>query len=317
MSNSVKPSKLNLENEVTPELVFLNRRRLLKGIGFMTPTFLGLNPIFANEVDAKKVKYKDKELKPTKEDLITNYNNYYEFSFEKTDVKKKSENWKKPKPWTVEVGGLIENPKTWNLEDLIKLAGPIEQRIYRFRCVEAWSMVIPWGGFSLKKLIEKLKPKNSAKYVKFTTHLDSKQMPEINRSAHYPWPYTEGLRMDEALHDLTLMATQIYGKDIQNQNGAPLRLVVPWKYGFKSIKSIAKIEFVEQEPQTLWKSSAPNEYGFFANVNPNVDHPRWSQANERVIDGSFLPKRIKTLMFNGYEEEVASLYKGMNLKTHF
>lgn len=242
---------------------------------------------------------------------ITNYNNYYEFSLGKEEVARLSQNFK-TRPWAVEVSGLVANPKTYDVDELIKKFTP-EERIYRMRCVEAWSMVIPWLGFSLAKLLNEVQPTSDAKYVRFITLLDKDQMPG-QRTNMFPWPYIEGLRLDEARHDLTLLSTGLYGKQLLPQNGAPLRLVVPWKYGFKSIKSIVKIELVKEMPVSLWMATAPNEYGFFANVNPNVPHPRWSQASERVIGAT---GRVDTLMFNGYEEEVASLYQGMDLTQWF
>jgi sulfoxide reductase catalytic subunit YedY len=215
-------------------------------------------------------------------------------------------------PWTVEVGGLVNNPKTYDVDDLLKRFGQ-EERIYRLRCVEAWSMVIPWLGFSLAELLKEVEPTSAAKYVRFETLHDPEQMPG-QKSGWYNWPYAEGLRLDEAKHDLTLMATGLYGKALPPQNGAPLRLVVPWKYGFKSIKSIVKIDLVEEMPVSLWMAAAPNEYGFYANVNPDVDHPRWSQRSERRI-GEL--SRRETLPFNGYAEEVAHLYDGMDLAVYY
>lgn len=265
----------------------------------------------------KNDKFKGEGLKITKEELATSYNNFYEFSFDKDEPKKKVAGWNLTSNWPIEVGGLVENKKTYTLDELINLAGGIEERVYRFRCVEAWSMVVPWAGFPLANLIEKLKPKANAKYVRFQTFGDKKIGPNIGTQTGYPWPYTEGLTMAEARHPLTLIATGMYGKPLPKQNGAPLRLVVPWKYGFKSIKSIVKIDFVEEQPKTLWNQLASSEYGFYANVNPKVDHPRWSQASERVLDSSLFPKRQPTLMFNGYEKEVASLYQGLDLAKNY
>jgi len=251
----------------------------------------------------------------TDEKYATSYNNFYEFSLDKDEVKKKVEAWTVG-PWKMEVSGLCANPKTWELPELTKMMGT-EERIYRFRCVEAWSMVVPWTGFQLSKLIDLARPKPEAKYVRMTSFMDKAAMPNITRQPQYPWPYTEGLTLAEARHPLTLLATGLYGKPLPRQNGAPIRLVVPWKYGFKSIKSIVKLEFTSTEPKTLWNELAPAEYGFYANVNPGVDHPRWSQASERTLDGSFFPKKIPTLMFNGYEKEVASLYTGLDLKKFY
>ncbi|PTX95495.1 protein-methionine-sulfoxide reductase catalytic subunit MsrP [Opitutus sp. ER46] len=257
--------------------------------------------------------YRDPELKPTPYELITSYNNFYEFGTDKSDpVEAANKGWK-TEPWTVELAGLCRNPAKIDVNDLIAKVGGLEQRVYRFRCVEAWSMVIPWDGFPLAKLVALADPTEDAKYVKFTTVLDPKNIPG-QRTGTLDWPYVEGLRLDEARHDLAFIATGIYGRAIPNQNGAPLRLVVPWKYGFKGIKSIVKVEFVAKQPRNTWNVMAAREYGFFANVNPKVDHPRWSQASERVIGaGGALGRRQRTLMFNGYEKEVAALYQGMDL----
>jgi sulfoxide reductase catalytic subunit YedY len=238
---------------------------------------------------------------------ITNYNNYYEFSVDKQAVNRLSKNFTTT-PWTVEVYGLVNNPKTYGIEDLLKNF-PQEERIYRLRCVEAWSMVIPWEGFSLASLLKEAEPTSDAKYVRFETVYRPEEMAGQD-SPFYPWPYQEGLRLDEAMHDLTILATGLYGQPMPNPNGAPIRLVVPWKYGFKSIKSIVKIELVANEPATLWNTVGPGEYGFYSNVNPERPHPRWSQASERRI-GEL--GRRETLMFNGYAEEVASLYADMDL----
>ena len=238
---------------------------------------------------------------------ITNYNNFYEFSVDKEMVNPLSKDFV-TKPWTVEVYGLVKNKKTYGIEDLLKKF-PQEERIYRLRCVEAWSMVIPWNGFPLASLLKEVEPTSDAKYVRFETVYRPKEMPGQN-SPFYPWPYQEGLRLDEDMHDLTILATGLYGQPMSNPNGAPIRLVVPWKYGFKSIKSIVKIELVAEQPATLWSSVGPDEYGFYSNVNPNRPHPRWSQASERRI-GEL--GRRETLMFNGYAEQVASLYQGMDL----
>ncbi len=239
---------------------------------------------------------------------ITSYNNYYEFSFDKELPAVVSQGFP-TSPWEVQVGGLVHKPTTFGMEDILKKF-PSEERIYRLRCVEGWSMVIPWLGFPLAKLLNEVEPMGDAKYVAFQTAMDEEYMPNLADRA-YPWPYTEGLRMDEAMNDLTLLATGLYGKSLLPQNGAPIRLAVPWKYGFKSIKSIVKIDLVAEMPGTLWTSVAPDEYGFYANVNPEVPHPRWSQATERRI-GEF--QRRETLMFNGYAEQVASLYEGMDLR---
>ena len=243
------------------------------------------------------------------------YNNFYEFGTDKGDPAKNAHTLK-TSPWTVDVEGLVKKPAKYTLEDLLKLSAQ-EERIYRLRCVEGWSMVIPWVGYSVADLIKKVEPLGSAKYVEFITQADPKTMPFVG-SRVLEWPYTESLRMDEAMHPLAMLAFGMYGEVLPNQNGAPLRLVVPWKYGFKSGKSIVKIRFTDKEPKTAWNKSAPQEYGFYSNVNPNVDHPRWSQATERRIgeDGLFAKKR-KTLMFNGYEAQVGQLYAGMDLKKFF
>jgi len=242
---------------------------------------------------------------------ITRYNNFYEFGTDKTDPEKYAHSLKTD-PWNVRVEGEVEKPADYHLEDLIQ-ESQLEERIYRLRCVEAWSMVIPWVGIPMSELIKRFKPTSKAKYVEFTTLYDPQQMPGQKRSV-LNWPYVEGLRMDEAMHPLTMLAVGLYGKVLPNQNGAPIRLVVPWKYGFKNIKSIVKIRFTETMPNTTWNLSGPREYGFYANVNPQVDHPRWSQRHERRI-GEFFKR--KTKMFNGYEDQVASLYSGMDLKRNY
>ena len=246
----------------------------------------------------------------------TTYNNYYEFGTDKADPAKNAGTLK-TRPWSVEIEGLVKKPGRYDIEDLLKLSAQ-EERIYRLRCVEGWSMVMPWVGYSLAELIKKVEPQGNARYVEFLTLADPKTMPFVG-SRVLDWPYAEGLRMDEAMHPLTLLTFGMYGEVLPNQNGAPVRLVVPWKYGFKSAKSIVKIRFVEKEPGTAWNKAAANEYGFYSNVNPNVDHPRWSQATERRIGdgGGLFAKRRKTEMFNGYEAQVASLYAGMDLKKNF
>jgi len=241
---------------------------------------------------------------------ITHYNNYYEFTTDKAGVATLAEGFP-TSPWQVEVGGLVHNPKVYDIDEL--RAFPQEERIYRLRCVEAWSLVIPWTGFPLASLLAEVEPMTSAKYVAFTTKLDEENMPGL-KMPFYPWPYTEGLRLDEAMNDLALLVTGLYGETLPPQDGAPIRLAVPWKYGFKSIKSIVKIDLVEEKPETLWNTIAPNEYGFYANVNPLVNHPRWSQATERRIGET---KRRETLPFNGYLEQVQSLYEGMSLISNY
>ena len=242
---------------------------------------------------------------------VTGYNNYYEFSLNKNAVAQVSQGFK-TSPWTVQVGGLVNKPQMLGIEDLLKKFTPAE-RIYRLRCVETWSMVIPWIGFPLAKLLQEVEPLSKAQYVRFETILDPQQMPG-QRSAQFKWPYAEGLRLDEAMHDLTILAKGLYGNPLPPQDGAPIRLVVPWKYGFKNIKSIVKIDLVEEMPVSFWTAAAPQEYGFYANVNPDVPHPRWSQANEARV-GESSPR--KTLLFNGYAEEVAHLYQGMDLSKFY
>jgi len=254
----------------------------------------------------------DVERETTSFEDITNYNNYYEFSTDKQAVARLAEGYP-TSPWTVEIGGLVNNPGTYDVDDL-KQMFDIEERIYRLRCVEAWSMVIPWMGFQLSDLLEVIEPTSEAKYVRMETILDMEGMPGQRSSSWYQWPYVEGLRIDEAMNPLAILATGLYGKDLLPQNGAPIRLVVPWKYGFKSVKSIVKLDLVAEQPTSLWMAAAGHEYGFYANVNPQVNHPRWSQATERRIGER---GRRETLMFNGYEEQVAYLYEGMDLVANY
>ena len=305
-------------SDITPSEVFFNRRALLAGVLASGASSL-LKPAQAQAPNGPKLQYAHNAKysvteAPNKYDEITGYNNYYEFGTDKEDPKANSRSFK-PEPWTVTVDGEAEIKGKFALEDLLK-GQALEERIYRFRCVEAWSMVIPWVGFPLSDLLARFKPTSKAKYVQFTTLYDPRQMPG-QRERVLNWPYVEGLRIDEAMHPLTLMAVGLYGQKLPNQDGAPLRLVVPWKYGFKSIKAIAKISFTERQPNTAWNVAAPNEYGFYANVNPEVDHPRWSQATERHIGASFLAARRPTLPFNGYADVVADLYKGMDLRRYF
>ncbi len=296
------------------------RRDFLKTLGLglagaaMGGPVLGATRGFPTKVNAA---YRDSALKPTPYDLITSYNNFYEFGLDKSDPKPNANKGWQTEPWTVEIGGLIRNPMKIDVNDLVDKMGGVEQRLYRFRCVEAWSMVIPWDGFPLAKLVALADPQPEAKFIKFTTVLDPKNIPG-QRGDSLDWPYVEGLRLDEANHELSFIATGIYGKPIPNQNGAPLRLVVPWKYGFKYGKSLVKIEFVARQFRNTWNVMASNEYGFYANVNPKVDHPRWSQASERHLGGgSVIGARRPTLMFNGYEKEVAALYTGMDLTKNY
>ena len=305
-------------SDITPPEAFLNRRALLAGVlatgaASLLKTARAEQPAGARLQYTHNAKYSVNEA-PNKYDDITSYNNYYEFGTDKEDPKQNARNFK-PEPWSVTVDGEAEVKGKFALEDLLK-GQALEERIYRFRCVEAWSMVIPWVGFPLSDLINRFKPTSKAKYVQFTTLYDPKNMPG-QRVNVLRWPYVEGLRMDEAMHPLTLVAVGLYGQALPNQDGAPLRLVVPWKYGFKSIKAIARISFTDRQPNTAWNNAASNEYGFYANVNPQVDHPRWSQASERHIGAGFLSARRPTLPFNGYADLVADLYKGMDLKRYY
>jgi sulfoxide reductase catalytic subunit YedY len=304
-------------SEITPPEVFFNRRALLAGVVATGASSLlkaaEPPPAGAKLQYTHNAQYSVSE-PPNKYEEITGYNNFYEFGTDKEDPKANSRSLQTT-PWTVTVDGEAGLKGKFTLEDILK-PHALEERIYRFRCVEAWSMVIPWVGFPLGALIERFKPTSKAKYVEFTTLYDPHRMPG-QRVSVLAWPYVEGLRIDEALHPLTLMVVGLYGRTLPNQDGAPLRLIVPWKYGFKSIKSIVKISFTEKEPRTTWNLSAPSEYGFYANVNPQVDHPRWSQATERHIGAGFLAARRPTLPFNGYADQVASLYKGMDLRRYF
>ncbi len=308
-----------LPSEITPESAYLNRRDLLKAAvaAGLIPQ-LGWQPAAAATTKLNYTKNTQLSVTETPNTLqdITHYNNFYEFGTDKEDPAQNSDKFK-PTPWSVKIGGECEVKGSFTLEDILK-PHPLEERIYRFRCVEAWSMVIPWVGFPLKDLIARFKPTSKAKYVAFTTIVRPSEMPG-QRFGTLDWPYVEGLRMDEAMHPLALMVVGLYGQTLPNQNGAPLRLMTPWKYGFKNIKSIVEINFVEKQPPSTWNITAPDEYGFYSNVNPNVNHPRWSQARERRIDSgsSLFNARQPTLMFNGYEEQVASLYKGMDLKKYF
>ncbi|ORU92554.1 MAG: mononuclear molybdenum enzyme YedY [Cycloclasticus sp. symbiont of Poecilosclerida sp. M] len=318
-----KPSLLT-ENDVTPQTDFENsratisasRRRFLAQssmallAGGLAPTSLWAG----NKIEGYTKSPFSTTEKPTPYEYVTTYNNFYEFGTGKSDPVVTS-HLLKTKPWSVTIEGEVGKPGVYDLEDILKRQ-QLEERIYRLRCVEAWSMVVPWIGFSLADLIKQIEPTSKAKYVEFTTLYDPEQMPGQKRQS-LKWPYVEGLRMDEAMNPLTLMATGLYGEEMPNQNGAPLRLIVPWKYGFKSIKSIVKIRLTEHMPKTSWNIAGPDEYGFYANVNPKVAHPRWSQSRERIIGAPlFTPKR-DTELFNGYGEQVASLYKGMSLNRHF
>ena len=299
-------------SEITPKADFMNRRKLMAGSAGLALT-LGAG-VWAKQLDAVKSDYMvDGDITP--KDAATTYNNFYEFGTGKDDPAKNAHQMTID-PWSVEIGGLVNNPGNYGLEDILKDV-TLEERIYRFRCVEAWSMVVPWIGFSLSDLIAKADPMGSAKYIAFETLNRPEEMPGIGWNPRFPWPYVEGLRLDEAMHPLTMIATGMYGEELPNQNGAPLRLIVPWKYGFKSIKSIVKITLTEEQPPATWNVLQASEYGFYSNVNPEVDHPRWSQASERPIGGGLFARRIPTLKFNGYGEEVASLYAGMDLRKNF
>ncbi len=301
-------------SEITPEAVYLDRRTFLGvagAIGAVAAAGTGLGAIAGAPRRLGAQPQQPDGLEPTPEELFTSYNNFYEFGTDKEDPKKFARGFKTT-PWTVEVAGMCRKPGKYALEDFLK-PSRIEDRVYRFRCVEAWSAVVPWRGIPLADVIRRADPLPGAKYVVFTTLYDPSRMIGQQRNV-IDWPYLEGLRMDEAMHPLSLLATGIYGKTLPNQNGAPLRLVVPWKYGFKNIKSIVKMQFTDRQPVSTWTRSAPQEYGFYANVNPTVDHPRWSQAKERPL-GKFF--RQDTLMFNGYADQVASMYAGLDLRRNY
>jgi sulfoxide reductase catalytic subunit YedY len=304
------------ENDVTPKELFDARRKFMaqSGVALLASSLMPNSLWAGNKIENYKKSPLSINVPPTAYKYVTTYNNFYEFGTGKSDPAENAHTLI-TKPWSVVIEGEVENAGTFALEDILKNQ-QLEERIYRLRCVEAWSMVVPWIGFSLAGLLKQARPTSKAKYVEFTTLYDPKQMPGQKRRS-LNWPYVEGLRMDEAMHPLTIMATGLYGEELPNQNGAPLRLVVPWKYGFKSIKSIVKIRLTEKMPATSWNQAAEHEYGFYANVNPDVPHPRWSQSRERIIGaGLFTPKR-KTELFNGYQDQVASLYKGMDLKRYF
>jgi sulfoxide reductase catalytic subunit YedY len=320
-------------SEITSEHVYINRRQIIIGMGALAaasilgacarepeptaptaspPTTPAAFPTAPPSTAPPKPTVRAEQLQddPTPFESVAGYNNFYEFTLSKTRVAQLAKDFQ-TSPWDVEVGGLVNNPKTFGLEDL--LAFEQEERIYRMRCVEAWSMVIPWNGFPLSRLLEAVEPTSQANYVRFETLYDPDQMPGL-RNPVLAWPYVEGLRLDEAMHDLTILATGIFGRELPPQNGAPVRLVVPWKYGFKSIKSIVKIDLVAEMPASSWMAASPNEYGFYANVNPNVPHPRWSQASERIIGQG---GRRETELFNGYGDQVADLYADLDLERNF
>ena len=312
-----KPSDIK-SSEITPKTLYINRRQFMAVAASLAAAGLAAEEMLlktrawaGQKLPIKKRGEFSVEEKQTSFKDATHYNNFYEFSTDKEDVAELASKFR-TRPWTISIEGHVKQSKVYDIDALIKMF-PLEERVYRFRCVEAWSMVLPWVGFALGDFIKICEPTSKAKYVKFTTIFSPEQMPGQKTSV-LQWPYEEGLRMDEAMHPLTLLTVGMYGEILPNQNGAPLRLVAPWKYGFKNIKSIVKISFVEEMPVTTWMKASPGEYGFYANVNPDVDHPRWSQAQERRI-GEFLKK--KTLMFNGYAEQVAGLYKGMDLRKFF
>ncbi len=318
-----KPDEIK-SSEITDENLFWNRRTFIRGVALATTaTATGLlyRKLATPDLQAPKPDIAQADpagayVGPAGEQAtpfedIANYNNFYEFDTSKSGVAPKAKNFV-TRPWTVEVGGMVHKPQTFDIDNLLKLAS-LEDRVYRFRCVEAWSMIIPWLGFPLKRLLDEVEPMGSAKYVAFTTLFDPQRMPNQRRSV-LPWPYVEGLRLDEALHPLTILGAGVYGKMMPPQNGAPIRLVVPWKYGFKSIKSIVRIMLTDKQPRTTWNAEASDEYGFYSNVNPEVSHPRWSQATERRI-GEW--GRRDTLMFNGYSDQVAQMYSGMDLRVNF
>ena len=314
-------------SDITPKAIFEKRRQLITAAGSSLIASSGASLLLSSPVQAAASKQGRGEAlkaapsrymvteKQTPYELVTTYNNFYEFGLDKSDPARNAHTLK-TRPWTVSVEGACKKPRTFGIEELLTLA-PLEERIYRFRCVEAWSMVVPWIGYSLSELLKKVEPTGNAKFVEFVSLADPKQMPGLDNPS-LDWPYVEGLRMDEAMNPLTLLTMGLYGEVLPNQNGAPVRINVPWKYGFKSAKSIVKIRLVEKEPLTSWVKSAASEYGFYSNVNPDVDHPRWSQSRERRLgdDGFFAPRR-KTLMFNGYADQVAAMYRGMDLRKFF
>mgnify|MGYP000613276723 CR=1 FL=1 len=296
------------ESEITPEKIYKKRRKFIKSIGLSVGSVSLTSIPFLNNAYSQ-----NKNELTSYEDIIT-YNNYYEFGTGKSDPYIKSQSFK-TRPWNISIEGEVEEPINFSIEEILNSFNS-EERVQRLRCVEGWSMIIPWMGFSLSEILNKVKIKPEAKFVKFTSVFDPEQMIG-QRRAVLNWPYVEGLRLDEAMHPLTTVVTGVYGKTLPNQNGAPLRIFIPWKYGFKSGKAIVKIELVKKMPTSSWMWASPREYGFYSNVNPNVNHPRWSQATERVIGADIFAPRIKTLMFNGYGDEVAHLYSGMDLKKNF
>ncbi|NOT86027.1 MAG: protein-methionine-sulfoxide reductase catalytic subunit MsrP [Methylococcaceae bacterium] len=310
----IKTKKEIPASEITAPEVFKIRRTLLKSGLAALSLGNGLIPAIAEAIEKPTPANADK-LQPTPLKFIQNYTNYYEFSYNKEDTTHLAQKLTID-PWSVEISGAVEKPGIYHLEDLLQ-QNPLQERVYRFRCVEAWAMVIPWLGFPLADLLKRVKPTSKARFVEFTSVLKPEVMPNANTKSMLVWPYQEALRIDEAMHPLTLLATGMYGESLAKQNGAPLRLVVPWKYGFKSIKAIVKIHLSENQPISSWTHAAPDEYGFYANVNPDVSHPRWSQRSERVLASGFFTPRKQTELFNGYAEQVASLYANMDLKRYF
>ncbi|TRW97947.1 protein-methionine-sulfoxide reductase catalytic subunit MsrP [Candidatus Methylobacter oryzae] len=316
----IKTKKDIPASEITDPLVFNNRRKIIKAILAGAVTGIGISPVSAanNSIAWPDLPRGDGSaglLTPTPAELVKNYTNYYEFAFNKQDSARLAQNLRTDS-WTIEIGGEVENPGIYYLEDVLRQQ-TLQEYIYRFRCVEGWSMVVPWVGFPLSCLLKFVKPLSGALFVKFTAVHQPEVMPKQRRNAMLEWPYVEGLRMDEAMHPLTILAVGMYGSILPKQNGAPLRLVVPWKYGFKSIKAVVKIELVRRPPVTSWCQFAPHEYGFYSNVNPAVAHPRWSQSSERQLGSGFFTPRRKTELFNGYGEQVASLYRDMDLRHFF
>ncbi len=301
-------------SDTTPQTDFLNRRQIIASAAGMMAVGGFASSANAATLEASKGGPYSSTLEPVSKETATTYNNYYEFGTGKEDPARNAHTLTTD-PWSVTVSGHANNPGDYALDDILK-GMSLEERIYRFRCVEAWSMVVPWIGFSLSEFIKRADPTGDAKYVKFET-LERPEEMNGQRSRIVPWPYTEGLRMDEAMHPLAMIVVGMYGETLPNQNGAPIRIIVPWKYGFKSIKSIVSMEFTDTAPLNTWQEILPNEYGFYANVNPEVDHPRWSQASERPVGGGLFAKKLQTLMFNGYAQEVAGLYAGMDLRKNY
>jgi sulfoxide reductase catalytic subunit YedY len=317
----IKSKKEIPASEITDPLIFKERRNIIKAmLATMTAGAVGISPALADDnnsawANLPKGDFSADLLTPTPAESVKNYTNYYEFALNKKDSAKLAQNLRTD-PWSVEISGEVENPGNYYLEDILRQQ-TLQEHIYRFRCVEGWSMVVPWVGFSLVHLLKTVKPLSTARFVKFTSVYQPEIMPRQRNNAMLEWPYVEGLRIDEAMHPLAILAVGMYGDILPKQNGAPLRLVVPWKYGFKSIKAIVKIELLRKPPLTSWSQFAPSEYGFYSNVNPAVAHPRWSQRSERQLGSSFFTPRRKTELFNGYGEQVASLYSDMNLRHFF